>query len=343
MFRSWLLIAFVAGVFGQIPAFGNSSSRFIEATSKVHYPRDRSVDFLHMVLDLSFDWERKWVGGDVTFTLTPLAEAVRKVTLDSADLKISSIRSGGSPLKFRMAGEKLYVDLGREVSPGEEFIFTVSYEGNPRKGLYFSGEEGNPDRPPHIWSQGESEDNHYWFPCYDYPNDRVTFESIFTVPDRMTAVGNGALQETTVDSLRGTRTFHYRQAIPAVTYLISVAIGEFDVVRDEYESIPVEYFVPRGTSRETVLRSFGLTPDMMKFFSERIGVPYPYEKYAQTTVSDFIFGGMENISATTMTLEILHPERVELESSSQGLVAHELAHQWWGDLLTCRDWSHAWL
>ena len=298
----------------------------------------------HLVLNLTFDWSKRWVGGDATFTMAPLAEGLQTIALDSAELRVSRVASGASPLGFRTTGQQLLVDLGRTVAPGEEITFTVSYEANPRKGLYFVGpDRAYPSKPRQIYSQGESEDNHYWFPCYDYPNDRATFETYLTVDSAQTAVSNGRLVEVKTLPGHGKRTFHYSQEVPAVSYLISVAIGEYDLVKQDFEGIPVEYYVPKGTPKESTLRSFGLTPDMMKFFSERIGVRYPYPKYAQSTIVDFLYGGMENISATTQTFETLHPADVENEASSQGLVAHELAHQWWGDLLTCRDWSHAWL
>ncbi len=338
-----LILAIMAGNSAWIGA--DSSNRFGDETSSIQYPRDRSYDIRHMVLDLSFDWDRQWVGGDVTFTLTPLAKPLRRVELDSADLTIWQVREGvEETLPHRVSGHRLEVDLGREVAPGELVTFTVSYESRPPKGLYFVGpDREHPDRPKQIWSQGEAEDSHWWFPCYDYPNDRMTFETHLTVPAGMTAVSNGRLVETRQNRSAGTTTFHYRQETPVVSYLVSVAIGEFEKYQDEYEGIPLEYFVPEGTSEETALRSFQPTMDMMDFFSKRIGVPYPYAKYAQVTVNGFLYGGMENAGATTLTDETLHPARVEPQASSLGLVAHELAHQWWGDLVTTRDWSHAWL
>jgi aminopeptidase N len=323
---------------------GEKHPRFEDPAYSVHYPRDRSMDVKNMVLNLSFDWERRWVGGDVTFTLSPLAEPLDTVILDSAELQIKKVTAGDASLKFATAGEQLLVDLGRSVSPGEEVTFTVTYEARPRRGLFFVGpDRGYPEKPRMIYNQGEGEGNHWWFPCYDYPNDRSTFEEYFTVAAPFTALGNGRLVEVKTYPGGDKRTFHFRQEVPAVSYLVSVAVGEFDIVKQEYDGIPSEYYVPRGTPSGDVLRSFGRTPDMMKFFSEKIGVRYPYAKYAQSAMVDFIYGGMENISATTQNFETIHPAEVEKEASSEGLVAHELAHQWWGDLLTFRDWAHAWI
>jgi aminopeptidase N len=146
-----------------------------------------------------------------------------------------------------------------------------------------------------------------------------------------------------VNRLKGRDTlFHWKQEIPHATYLVTLAVGEFSEIKEFGAAKPVLYYVPKGRE-EDARRAFGKTPKMMEFFSAKIGVPYAYPKYAQVAALDFIFGGMENTSATTQTALTLHDERAHLDFSSDPLVAHELAHQWFGDLLTCRDWSHAWL
>ena len=166
---------------------------------------------------------------------------------------------------------------------------------------------------------------------------------VATVPETWTVVSNGRLVETKTNTSQKTKTFHYSQEQPHVTYLISVVAGEFEKYADDFGGTPVEYYVPQGTGEAKARRSFGVTADAVKFFSEKIGFRYPYAKYAQSAVTDFIYGGMENISATTQTDRTLHAEVSEPVVSSEGLVAHELAHQWWGDLVTCNEWAHAWL
>jgi aminopeptidase N len=323
---------------------GEKHLRYDDPAFSRHEPRDRDMDVERMVLNLTFDPERKWVGGEVAFTVSPIAEPLETAVLDAAELQIKKVTLGTAALAFRTAGEKLLVDLGRKVPPGEKITFVVAYEARPRRGLFFVGpDKSYPAKPPMIYNQGEGEQNHWWFPCYDYPNDRSTFEEYYTVPAPMTALGNGRQVDVKIAPGGARRTFHYLQEVPAPSYLVSVAAAEFDIVKQDYDGIPAEYYVPRGTPAADVLRSFGRTPDMMKFFSEKIGVRYPYAKYAQSAMVDFIYGGMENISATTQTFETIHPAEVDKEASSIGLVAHELAHQWWGDLLSFRDWSHAWL
>ena len=155
-------------------------------------------------------------------------------------------------------------------------------------------------------------------------------------------MGNGKLLPVTHDRKAKTRTFHHREATPHVTYLLSVACGEYAKVEERWRGIPVQYFVKPG-QEEMARRSFSQTPDMLEHFSKIFGVDYPYEKYSQVVVEDFIFGGMENISATTLIDTALLDERAALDYEPQDLISHELAHQWFGDLLTCKDWSHAWL
>ncbi|HKE02399.1 MAG TPA: M1 family aminopeptidase, partial [Planctomycetota bacterium] len=193
------------------------------------------------------------------------------------------------------------------------------------------------------YSQGEDEDNHHWLPLHDFPNDRATWSCTLHVPKDLVAVSNGKLLGVADDPGGATRAFRFAMEQPNVTYLISVAIGPWERFADEWHGVPVEYFVERGTGEARARRSFGKTPEMIDFFSTWIGVPYAWPKYAQTTVQEFVVGGMENVSATTQTDLTLHDERTHLERDSDGLVSHELAHQWWGDLLTCDGWRHLWL
>ncbi|MBI1805537.1 MAG: HEAT repeat domain-containing protein, partial [Ignavibacteria bacterium] len=199
-----------------------------------------------------------------------------------------------------------------------------------------------PNKQWQVWSQGEAEDNHYWFPCYDYPNDMATSEMIVTVNDNFTAISNGKLIEVKKDSKKHKATYHWFEGKPHVSYLISLVVGEYVEVKDSWGTFPISSYVYKHQQADAV-RSFGKTRKMIEFFSSKIGYPYPWEKFAQTVVQDFIYGGEENVSAVTLSDATIHDARAHLEYSSEGLVAHELAHMWWGDLLTCRDWSHAWL
>src|SRR6185436_2403289 len=174
-----------------------------------------------------------------------------------------------------------------------------------------------------------------------YPNDRATTEMLATVSRPFTAVSNGRLAEV-VDRPDGRRTFHWIMEPSHATYLVSVVVSEFARVADAWQGIPIEYYVTPGREEEARV-AFGHTPEMMEYFSTVTGKPYPFAKYAQTTIYDYMWGGMENITATTQTERTLHTARQDVDFSSEGLVSHELAHQWFGDLITCRSWDHVWL
>ena len=192
-----------------------------------------------------------------------------------------------------------------------------------------------------VWSQCQDEDARYWFPCFDAPNEKATTEMTVTVPQPYFALSNGTLLSTTRDEAAGTITYHWLQDQPHSTYLMTLVVGEFSERTEMVDGLPVQWYVTPGREDDGQ-RAFGDTPEMVRFFGQRLGVPYPWNKYAQIAVSDFVFGGMENISATTLTDPALFDARARLDSSD-ALIAHELAHQWFGDLLTCRDWSHGWL
>src|SRR5271163_714586 len=296
------------------------------------WPRDRVVDF-----------KARRITGTATHTLAAILDGLKKLEFDAAEMEVSAVRVGGEAHAFDHSDDKLRIALERPLHAGDEVEVAIDYSSRPRRGLYFIGPDaGYPDKPLEAWTQGEDEDSRYWFPCYDYPNDRVTSEVIATVPETFTAVSNGELLSNNVNRAEHTRTFHWRHDVPHSSYLMSLVAGEFVELRDSAGTTPVTYYCRAGRENDA-RRAFGNTPRMIQFFEKAIGVPYPYAKYAQVAVADFIFGGMENTSATTQTDSTLHDARAHLDFKSDPLVAHELAHQWWGDLLTCRDWAHAWL
>ncbi|MCA9729868.1 MAG: HEAT repeat domain-containing protein, partial [Candidatus Eisenbacteria bacterium] len=209
------------------------------------------------------------------------------------------------------------------------------------RGLYFWGP--TPDEPRatwQMWSHGQEQEARHWIPCHDAPHEKMTTELLVTVPEAYTVVSNGALLE--VGTRGKSRRWHFRESVPYSSYLITLVVGVFTKLEDECDGLPVEYYVEPGRE-EDGWRSFGRTPDMIRTFAAMLECPFPYEKYAQVAVRHFMFGGMENTSATTQTDGTLHDERAAPDFTSDDLVAHELAHQWFGDLLTCQHWAHAWL
>jgi aminopeptidase N len=337
------VLLFSISAFSQRPRFYYKSP----TPPPEHFTRDRTYDVIHIKLELNLDEKQKTVDGKVTTKFAPLRSNLNEFVLDAAEMKIKRVYlPDGRELKFNFdtLAQKLKIYLDRSYSFKDTLSVIVEYfVSNPRKGLYFiQPDSAYPDKPYQIWSQGEPEDNHYWFPCYDFPNDKATSELIATVKKNFVVISNGKLLSVSDDAKKGLRTYHWYMDKPHSSYLISIVVGEYVKLQDYYLDIPLEYYVYKSNAKYAKL-SFEKTPDIMKFFSEKIGYKYPYDKYAQTIVEDFVYGGMENITATTLTSSTIHDERAHLDVSSDGLVAHEMAHQWWGDLLTCRSWEHAWL
>ncbi|HZS07138.1 MAG TPA: DUF3458 domain-containing protein [Blastocatellia bacterium] len=309
-----------------------------------NWTRSHDYDVQHYRINVSFDWQKKMVTGDVTITLRPFPNNFKEVELDAGEMTIKSVTlAGGKALQYKYEdNEKLRVTLDRPYVAGQDITFNVAYSAVPKKGLVFiTPTEDDPSRPYQIWNGGETEMNHYWFPCYDYPNDFATTEMNVTVEDKYTVISNGALVKVDRDPKLKTATYRWKMEQPHATYLTSIVVGEYAEIKGSYDGIPVSSWVYKDKVEDGKV-SFGKLPEMVKFFSEKTGVRYPYEKYAQVMVRDFP-GALENISATTMFDNAVYDKRALLDQSSDGIVSHELAHQWFGDLVTCRDWSEIWL
>ncbi|HMH42641.1 MAG TPA: M1 family aminopeptidase [Pyrinomonadaceae bacterium] len=318
------------------------------------YIPPHDYDQRNIKLEFRFDWEKEQAIGIETITLAPTVKDLKRVDFDAAFMTVASAKlAKGGPLKFDYDGtkEKLSITLDRAYQPNEEITIVISYHTNkpPAERTALIGGGGlnfilpradDPTRRKQVWSQGEAEANHFWFACFDHPNDFVTTEIVATVEKPFSVISNGKLISTKENS-DGTRTFDWKIDVPHATYLTSIVVGEFAPVVGEYAGIPVLTYVYPNELEEGKVTASRL-PEMVKFFSEQTGVKYPYAKYAQTTVRDF-GGGMENISATTQTDNMIHDARAELDGTSDSLESHELAHQWFGDYVTCRNWSDIWL
>jgi aminopeptidase N len=338
-----------------LPVFDNLVQALQQSRSlpPTRYIPDHDFDTRHIALDLRFDWDHEQVSGIETVVFKPMLTDLRRIELDAAEMTITSVKiAAGGSLKYEMdlPGQKLRIELDRPYQPAEELTMVIEYHTNgPQTKLpglvgaalrFIKPSPEDPTKPRQIWSQGESEYNHYWFPCYDHPNDFFTSEITATVEKPFSVISNGKLLDTR-DNKNGTRTFHWKIEQPHASYLTSIIVGEYTPIVSEYQGIPIITNVYPNEVKEGKVTTARLT-EMVKFFSEKTGVKYPYAKYSQTTAHDF-GGGMENISATTQTDNMIHDVRTELDSSSDGLQSHELAHQWFGDYVTCRDWSDIWL
>jgi aminopeptidase N len=305
----------------------------------------RSYHVVHYKIEVSVDEAAKRVTGTVTTTLVPFLPDFRNIEFDAEKMEIlRASLSSGRPLRFDTAAKKLVLHLDKPYSIGDTLTVSVAYTCTPKRGLYFTQpDSGYPDKPSQIWSQGEDMDNHFWFPCYDFPNDKATSEMYATVRSGYTALSNGELAGVKENKKEGTKTFHWIEKKPHASYLITLAAGDYAILHDRAGNVPLEYYVyPRDTADARIC--FSQTPAMVKFFGEKIGYPYAWEKYAQVLIADFIEGGMENTSATSLLdWATVYDARRRVDNLPTSLIAHELAHQWWGDVVTCKDWRHLWL
>lgn len=323
---------------------GGLDGRFTLSGAKPHYAPDRIFDTQHIRLVLALDFGRKTLTGTCITSLTALTDRATEMVFDAVDFQNVQVSSSRGSVRQEYDKRKLKVIWNKPLARGARVDVTIRYRVvQPKLGLHFVGPDASDSKKPRqAWTQGEDEYNRYWFPCHDAPQTRTTTETIITVPEPFTAVSNGALLKTSKDTRKKTRTYHWKLSVPHSPYLVSLAVGEFTEIQDKWRNVPVLYFCPPGREADA-RRAFDKTPKMIEFFSTKLGVPYAYPKYSQVAALDFIYGGMENTSSTTQTALTLHDERAHLDFSSDPLVAHELAHQWFGDLVTCKDWSHAWL
>jgi aminopeptidase N len=308
------------------------------------YARSKDYDLQHSKVALRFDLDQKKVIGDVTHTVSVVRPNTEKLSFDSVGLQIHSVSVNKVPAKFETTDAKLIVSLPKAAKPGDKFDVEIKYDGKPKKGLYFVlPDKDYPNRPKQVWTQGESEDTRYYLPTYDYPNDRLTTETILTVPAEWLTISNGKLTSVT-DAGQGLKTWTWRESQPSSTYLFTVVAGELAEVKDTWRNIPVTYYAPKDRG-DRLTPNYNRTPAMIELFSKKLGVDYPWEKYSQAMVDDFVAGGMENSSATTNTSTSLNDPKIaaEIPTDEDGLISHELGHQWFGDLVTTKDWGNIWL
>ncbi len=309
------------------------------------YTRSHDYDLIHQRIALShFNWDSSSFDGVVTTTLVAKRAGLAAVVLDEGRLLINSsvVDRARRTLVTHRSNDSLTVEPAKALRLGDTLVFTVMYHGTVQggHGLTFLHNDGLPHRPDQIWSQGEDSDNRYWFPTYDSPNDKATWEMVATVPKGNLAISNGRLVSNVVSG--NNRTMTWSQPSPASTYLVSLVVAPLVLTHDSWRGIPVDYY----TYREDSVRAwplFHVTVDMIDTYSRLTGVKYPWAKYAQSTVADF-FGGMENVSATTLVDWLPDAGAYRDQPWYQHiLIPHELAHQWFGDYVTTANWANMWL
>jgi aminopeptidase N len=303
-----------------------------------HTDRARTYDLQHQSTTIRFNWARHAVEGTTTLQIGGLAgvSSLSSVAIDAGDMTIKRVASGARTLKHDYDGRSLVVHLASPLRAGAKTSITIVYDAaNRTKGAYF--------KPRHIvWTQGETEDTRYWVPTYDYPNDKTTWEFYIWSAKGERALSNGRLagSRTVGDSIE----WHWVLDKPASTYLMTAVVGNYTVLQDKpWHNVTIGYWT-YPDSVAAARRGFGKTPAAVDVFSRKTGVPYPWAKYDQVVIPEFQFGGMENVTATSQNdTEILLPPWGPPEESADDLMSHELAHQWYGDLLTTRRWGDVWL
>ncbi|MEJ2215439.1 MAG: M1 family aminopeptidase [Gemmatimonadota bacterium] len=338
-------LAFLACSVCALPASAQSN---LERVVNGAYTRSHDYDLVHQKIELSaFDWDSTSFEGRVVTTLVALRPAMDSVILDAGHLlRIRSVTGAGddgAKLRYTTHGDTLVVFPAKPVGFQDTTSFTITYHGKVAngRGLTFIEPDGRPHRPQQIWSQGEAMNNHLWFPTYDFPNDKESWEMVVTVPERYTVVSNGRLVSDKPGP-DGTHTVDWLEAKPSATYLVSLVVAPLVKIKDHWGKVPVDYYVyPSDSAKAWPL--FHRTVDMIDTYSRLTGVPFPWAKYAQTTVADF-FGGMENVSATTL-VDWLPDERAYQDRPWYILILipHELAHMWFGDDVTTENWANMWL
>jgi len=317
----------------------------LERMTNDQYTRSHDYDLVHQRIELSnISWDSLSFDGRVVSTLVSLRPGLDSVILDAGHLlDIRTASAGSTELRTSRHGDTLVVHLGASAAFGDTVRLTLDYRAHidNGQGLTFKkAEAGHAHYPQQIWSQGEDDNNHDWFPTYDFPNDKMTWEMVATVPAEYTVVSNGTLVSDTKSP--GGHTVTWSQEEPSATYLVSLIVAPLVKVPDTWRGKPVDYYVYREDSA-LAMPLFKVTPDMIEVYSQLTGTPYPWAKYAQTTVADF-FGGMENVSATTL-VDWLPDARAYQDRPwfQYILIPHELAHQWFGDYVTTENWANMWL
>ncbi|MFL5639927.1 MAG: M1 family metallopeptidase [Gemmatimonadaceae bacterium] len=304
-----------------------------------HAERVRRYDLQHQVTTVRFDWRRHAVVGTTTLTIGGLrgVASLSTIAIDAGDMTFKRVAAGSRPLKYDYDGKTLTVHLATPLRSGRKTSITIEYDGaNRTKGAYFRPQK-------HIvWTQGETEDNRYWVPTYDFPNDKSTWEFFIWTARGERALSNGRLAGSRAvgDSIE----WHWVLDKPASTYLMTTVVGKYTVLQDKpWRNVTIGYWT-YPDSVNAGWRGFAKTPQAVDVFSRKTGVAYPWVKYDQIVIPEFQYGGMENVTATSQNdVAILHPAWSEPQANSVGLMAHELGHQWYGDLLTTRDWGDVWL
>lgn len=353
MFRKYIpLIALILSV-NTIYAQRIHTDRIENWQKYYRAEQNKDIDLIHTKLNLKFDFTKSQLIGEEWIKIKPHFYSTQTVVLDAKSMDIHSVSLNNNNLEYTYKDNLITITLDKEYNRNETLELYIQYTAKPEevqqkgseaitdaKGMYFINPDGSdPTKKTQVWTQGETESASCWFPTIDSPNQKSTQEIILTVPSQFTTLSNGLKTSEVVNS-DGTRTDTWKMDQPHAPYLFFVGIGEYEVVKDKWNDIPVEYYMEKEYVDEAK-GIYGNTPEMMTFFSNITGTPYPWKKFAQISGQDFVSGAMENTTA------VLHQQRVnqtaeELadENVWEPVIAHELFHHWFGDYVTCESWSN---
>ncbi|MFY0624823.1 MAG: M1 family metallopeptidase [Reichenbachiella sp.] len=361
-FRSFLTSILCLGCsLGSFLAFSQNEEDQINPevlTSKLAYQESntRYFDLIHTKLDVSFDWEKQFLFGKANLILKPYFFEQKELLLDAKGMSVVKVKlvenKSESELNFEYDGMQIAVDLVKSYTRKDTIEIYIEYVAKPNeivikgseaitedKGLYFINPLGkDPNKPKQIWTQGETEASSVWFPTIDKPNERCTQEISITIEDNFNTLSNGILTQQIKNS-NGTRTDTWVMDQPHAPYLFMMSIGEYAVTKDQWNKIPLAYHVePKFEDHAKSI--FGRTPEMMEFFSEMLDYPFPWQNYDQVVVRDYVSGAMENTTSSVFMESLQLTKRELIDFNWDDIIAHELFHQWFGDLVTCESWSN---
>ncbi|MCB0515246.1 MAG: M1 family aminopeptidase [Chitinophagales bacterium] len=316
----------------------------------------RENDLLHTRLDVSFDWQKKYLNGKATLTLMPYFYPTATLVLDAKGFDIHSVRllkPVDKTLTYTYDGKQIFINLDKTYQNGEEYTLEINYTAKPDelevggsaaitadKGLYFINADGSQEGvPQQIWTQGETESSSCWFPTIDSPNERCTQEMYITVDNKYVTLSNGILVNSAPQA-NGKRTDYWKMDKPHAPYLFMMGVGSFEVIKDKpWRGREVNYYLEKDYA-PYAKEIFGNTPEMLDFYSNVLGVEYPWSKFSQIVVREFVSGAMENTTAVVHFDGLNLDDRDLLDETHEDIVAHELFHHWFGDLVTCESWAN---
>ncbi len=322
-------------------------------TYKTYKPeKDKIHNLVHTKLKVDFNFSEKTMNGEAWITAKPHFYATKKITLDAKSMLIHQVSLNNTKLEYNYDDFKLIIELPKEYQKDQEFTIYIKYTARPEKvkqkgsnaitdakGLYFINADGlDKNKPTQIWTQGETEANSAWFPTIDSPNQKTTQEIYITVPNKFKTLSNGKLLHQTKKG--NNRTDYWKMDQKHAPYLFFIGVGEYEIIKDAYKNIPVNYYVEKEYA-PYAKDIFGKTPEMMQFFSDILGVEYPWNKYSQIVVRDYVSGAMENTTAVVHSDKAYQtPGQLIDENVQEDVIAHELFHHWFGNLVTSESWAN---